>query len=183
VDQELKDIIKGCKKHNTQAQKDCYSRFYGKMFPLCLRYVGQREEAQEVLNDAFLKVFTSINQYQGIGSFEGWIRKIVVHKCLDYLRSVSRHRNTIKNPDTFFCPTTISSEAEEQHHYYYLSWLLNGLPEQHKNVFNLFVLDGYNHQEIGRKLNITVANSKYCLHQARKALQENLKTIQENERS
>jgi len=170
-------------KRNPRAQEELYARFYGIMLPVCLRYVGHKEEAQEVLNDAFLKIFESIASFKSKGSFEGWVRRIVINKCLDYLRSTAARKRATDTTELFLYTSAISSETDEDAEWHYLSWLLNQLPEQHKKVFNLFVIDGFNHKEISDMLSISISNSKYCLHQARKALQENYKRLEENERS
>lgn len=179
----MSDLIKGCRKGNKKSQEEFYSRFYGVMFPICLRYVGNKEEAREVLNDAFLKALTFIHTYSGKGSLEAWVRRIVVNKCLDYLRHISKYRSTIllTEQDDYRHGRVGDFEYEVEHHY--LSWLLNELTPIQRGVFNLFALEGYSHEEIGKTLGISVSNSKYLLHQARKVLKDRIKKNETDERS
>ena len=169
MDQALASLVKGCKKGEQWAQERLYARYYGEFMPVCERYLGPRGQSEEALNDAFLKIFDKIDTYRGKGSFEGWMKRILINHCLDLLRKNERKLDTNDDLDGLE-RLRADTPADEQNEF--LKWLLNQLPDQHKKVFNLYVIDGFKHKEIAKMLGMTQANSKYCLHQARKALKE-----------
>ncbi len=148
------------------------------MFALCLRYCRNREEAEDVLQNGFITVFRNIQNFRGDGSFEGWIRKIIVNTALMHLRSKKNELNfsdveelgTKAHPESQF---DIASEINANE----LKKMLDRLPEGYRLVFNLFAIEGYSHKEIGVMLNINEGTSKSQLSKARNYLQEMLKNI------
>jgi RNA polymerase sigma factor (sigma-70 family) len=166
------EMIEGCKKGNRQAQKLLYDRFSGKMYALCCRYVKDKMEAEDVLVTAFTKILDRINQYKGEGSFEGWIRRIMVNESLSYLR---------KNKSMYL---EIDIQAADQEPDYEkmdnqleakdLLTLISELPSGYRIVFNLFAIEGYSHKEIGEQLGINESTSKSQLSRARSFLQKRL---------
>jgi len=167
-----KDWIEGCKKQDSRAQELLYSHYSGKMYALCCRYVPSKMEAEDVLVTAFTKLFERIDQYKGEGSFEGWMRRIVVNESLTYLR---RNKNMYleteieavdRNPDYAQLETHL--EADD------LLSLVNQLPTGYRMVFNLYAIDGFSHKEIAEQLGISENTSKSQLSRARAVLQKNL---------
>lgn len=158
------------------------------MMNICARYAGTREDAEEMLNNGFLKVFSNIDQYEGKGSFEGWMKRVMVNVCLDFLKSRA-HRNNSKLvimggedalPDDIFDHTLYKqgvfseSENERKFNAQELMNLLNLLPEQTRMVFNLFVFESYSHREIAQMLDMAERTSQWHLAVARKTLSEAL---------
>ncbi len=169
-----KTILQGCKQYERSAQEALYRQCYAPMMRVALRYLINEADAASVLNRAMLKVFTKIDQFQGAPEqFEAWIRRIVVNESLDCLRS---QRQLLA-----FEPLECGAEASETpaaDHYaneQNILSLLAQLPRTSATVFNLYVLEGYSHREIGEQLNITEANSKWHLHAARQKLQNLLR--------
>lgn len=164
--------IEGCIKNDRNAQKVVYESLYGIMLALCKRYVNP-EEAQEVLNNGFLNVFKKIEQYDQKGSFEGWVRKIMINKSLDYLKSHKSYKSIIvSKPDyetTNQVTYNLASLAIDTEELYEMIRKLNPIT---KAVFNMIAIDGYKHKEVADQLNITEVNSRWHLASARKQLQE-----------
>lgn len=164
------ELVEACKNNDRIAQRLLYDRYSPNMFGVCLRYVKTREEAEDVLIEAFFKVLTNIGQYYGLGSFEGWIRRIVVNEALMFLRRRHNFKMTveisaIEPPAT---PSRVLDELAAQD----ILRLLDQLPTGYRTVFNLYVLEGYKHREIAEILEISINTSKSQLILAKKRLQE-----------
>ena len=166
-------LIKGCKENKPKAQKELYETYARKMMAVCLRYTNDRESAQDLLQDGFIKVFTAIGTYSGNGSFEGWMRKIFVNTALEYLRKNDILRETvdIASPDTLKEPDYSALEkisADE------LMELVRELPTGFRTVFNMFAIEGYSHKEIAEALGINESTSRSQFTRAKKLLQKKL---------
>jgi RNA polymerase sigma factor (sigma-70 family) len=164
------ELIKGCIRRNPAAQKRLYDTFSSKMYALCCRYVKDSMEAEDVLVTAFTKVLDKIDQYKSEGSFEGWIRRIVVNESLTYLR---RNRNMYleleleaANYEPDYQTVSDHLEAED------LLKMIGELPSGYRIVFNLYAIDGYSHKEIAEQLGISENTSKSQLSRARAYLQK-----------
>ncbi len=170
---EDKDLIQGCRQKDRLAQKYLYQRYYGKMLGICMRYTSQKSEAIDVLNQAFLKVFEKIDQYQPSGSFSGWIAKIVFNTAIDYIRRHTLYKEVMD----YNSEQEVSMDAAifEQLYVEDLYQSIQRLPASSRNVFSLYVIDGYKHREIADLLNISINTSKWQLAEARKQLQKDLK--------
>ncbi len=166
------ELIEGCQRQNREAQHTLYRIHSGKMYALCCRYVKDRMEAEDVLVTAFTKIFEKIGQYKGEGSFEGWIRRVVVNESLTYLR---RNKN-------MYLETDIEDAAyepdyrklENQLEADDLLRMIETLPVGYRTVFNLYAIDGFTHQEIADQLGISENTSKSQLSRARALLQKKL---------
>ncbi len=161
-------IIKQCKKNDPKAQRALFDTHAPKMLAVCSRYTKTLEEAEEVLSNGFIKVLTRIKQYNGEGSFEGWIRRIMVNESLNYIRGkqalfVEIDENKLSKQDFF---VEEENFAEEE-----LLKMIAQLPEGYRAVFNLYAIEGYNHKEIAEKLGVTESTSKTQLRRARLHLQ------------
>lgn len=171
----LDKIIKGCKKNKPEAQKALYEHLSRKMFGVCLQYSKDYTEAEDVLQDGFVKVFTKISQFNFNGSFEGWVRRIVVncalerHRKKNLLYSVSN----IQDYDYKLAYDDVMGEISSKE----LLGLVQELSPQYKIVFNLYAIEGFSHKEIGEKLNISAGTSKSNLSRARNILQNKVKAL------
>jgi RNA polymerase sigma-70 factor (ECF subfamily) len=167
----LEEIIEGCIKNDRLSQKQLYERLYGKMMGVCMRYANDKDQATEMLNSGFFKVFNTIGSYQkktGTG-IEAWIYRIMINTAIDYIRRDARHQHeeighTIYIADGADVVSTLST-AE-------IMALINKLSPAYRAVFNLYVVEGYNHNEIGTLLGISEGTSKSNLAKARAKLQE-----------
>lgn len=164
------ELIKGCKTNDRLAQKCLYEKYAAKMFGVCKRYVKTIENAEEVVVIAFCKVFQKIDMYSGKGSFEGWIRRIIVNEALMFLRKNYRFNEHI---DITEMPVkavniTIEDELSAQE----ILALLQELPTGYRTVFNLYVVEGYKHKEIAEILGISINTSKSQLILAKRRMRE-----------
>ncbi len=166
------ELIEGCKKKDRHAQRFLFEHYSGRMLSLCYRYVKDRMDAEDVMVTAFAKIFDRVGQYKGDGSFEGWVRRIMVNESLTYLR---KNRNMYletdieaaeREPD--FDKLDSAMEAED------LMKLISELPTGYRIVFNLYAIDGFSHQEIATQLGISENTSKSQLSRARALLQRRL---------
>lgn len=168
-----KELILACRKQNRKAQKMLYERYSPAMFGVCRRYVKAREAAEDVLVEGFFKVLTKIGQYSGEGSFEGWIRRIIVNEALMHIRKNQKHKPTIEINNNLDRPTKITIQDEMQAND--ILGLMNKLPTGYRTVFNLYVIEGYKHREIADILDISINTSKSQLILAKKRMQELVK--------
>ncbi|RIV22535.1 sigma-70 family RNA polymerase sigma factor [Fibrisoma montanum] len=177
----LSDLLAGCLRNHRQSQELLYRQFYGYAMGVCLRYTPTREEALEVLNDGFLKVFTRLDQYNPEHSFKGWLRRILINTALDHYRHEIHH---YKHDDIDRAGQTIVSDqadAFSQLAHEDLIGLVQRLSPAYRIVFNLYVIDGFSHEEIAEKLTISVGTSKSNLARARENLRVLLKQMNHDE--
>lgn len=162
------ELIKGCVKKDPNCQRILFDQYAGRMMSLCMRYVDD-EEAKDVLQVGFLKVFDYIHQYKGEGSFEGWMRRVFVSVAIRYISKKKVKTVDIDEMDadnSFEDPDVITKLSEDEIHR-----LIRKLPEGYRAVFNLHVVEGYSHEEIGSLLKIQATTSRTQLLKARKMLQ------------
>ena len=170
------DLIKGCIKQDRKCQEELFRRFAGKMLVVCMRYARHQMEAEDMLQDAFIKVFTHIERYEGKGSFEGWIRKIVVNTALKHIDRKSFTQEQIgveQDYDAAVDPDVFSHLGERE-----LLKMVADLPEGYRVVFNLYAIEGYSHKEIAELLDIGESTSRSQLVKARKMLQDRVLNVQ-----
>lgn len=164
-----KKLIEGCVQQDSKCQKEVFQRFAGKMMAVCLRYTRHHMEAEDIIQEAFIKVFNNIDKFQFKGSFEGWIRKIVVNTALKKYNKKSFQNEVIGLPE-------FTDQAADPVVYNALSvaeimQLLAKLPDGYRVVFNLYAIEGYSHKEISDLLGIQESTSRSQLVKARKMLQ------------
>jgi len=166
------ELIQGCIKGKDSYQHEVYKRFSPKMFGVCLRYCGSREEAEDVLQDAFIKVFRKIDTFKFNGSFEGWIRRIMINTAIrnKYTHFRAHEVNTLEGIEHPSIDEKITSNLSMMD----LMKLVNQLPQGYKIVFNLFAIEGYAHKEIAEMLGIQEATSRSQFLRARQFLREKL---------
>lgn len=179
IDQNLDLLIQGCLKKDRQSQKLLYKQFYGYAMSICMRYTRNHEDAVEVLNDSFLKVFLRIGQYDRKREFKSWFRKILVNSALDKLKKELKNKNQIQIEDLEISSGQISQQETFQQND--LLSLIQKLSPAYRSVFNLYVIDGYNHEEIADMLGISSGTSKSNLAKARMRLKELLVKIDKDE--
>jgi RNA polymerase sigma factor (sigma-70 family) len=167
------DLIQDCIGQDRQAHSKLYSKFAPKMFVVCLRYSKNREEAEEILQEGFLKTFQFLHQFKGEGSLESWMRKIMVNCALQRLRNNSRLAPVVSiesYEEHFIMQDHIESRIGSKE----LLRMVMSLPPAYKLVFNLYVFDGYKHREIAEMLGISEGTSKSNLSDARTFLKKQL---------
>lgn len=156
------------------AQKVLYDRLAPRMFPLCIRYVGDRTLAEDILQDGFVTLFTHLGSYKGDGSFEGWARRIFVTTALMYLRK----KDALKMSDDLEAARGLKTDTASQVQnigYKELMKLIMTLPPGFRTVFNMYAIEGYSHKEISEMLGISETTSRTQLSRARTWLQEKIK--------
>ncbi len=164
-------------KGDRAAQKRLYELLAPKMFPVCMRYIGDRVQAEDLLQEGFITLFTRLNSYKGEGSFEGWARKIFVTTALMSLRK----KDALKMSDDLEAARGIKAETVNQVQnigYKELMELVMSLPDGFRTVFNLYVIEGYSHKEIGEMLGISEITSRSQLSRARIILQNRIKELE-----
>ncbi|MBW3129959.1 RNA polymerase sigma factor [Hymenobacter profundi] len=166
------DLIAACRQGNSRAQKLLYERFAGLMLSVCLRYLRHREDAEEVMIGGFVKVFRALDQYRHEGSFEGWIRRIMVNEALGQLRRKEPLHLAIDDVPSTAAVTPATADTQLQADD--MLALLAELPAGYRTVFNLYALEGYSHPEIAELLGISEGTSKSQLSKARAMLQRRL---------
>ena len=172
-------LVTALKQGENRAYKVVYERYAGKMLAVCTRYVANRADAEEIMLDGFMRVFEKVSQFREDGSFEGWIRRIMVTESLMFLRRNKAWRQELSidevttEPDYEWAETSL--EAED------LLRMVNQLPDGYRTVFNLYAIEGYSHAEIAEMLGISEGTSKSQLSRARSFLQVSLKKIEQNQ--
>lgn len=172
-----KELIKGCLREDRRCQKEVFRRYAGKMLAACRRYTRHQMEAEDIVQDAFIKVFDRIGQFRGQGSFEGWIRRIVIHTALKNYSKSSFQKELIGMEDYNDQPVSPKALSELQQEDILRE--ISKLPDGYKLVFNLYVIEGYSHKEIAKSLGIEESTSRSQLTKARKMLQYRLLKLQQ----
>ena len=170
-------LIESCIKGDRASQKALYDRLAARMFPVCMRYVGDREQAEDVLQDGFVTLFTRLDTYKGEGSFEGWARKIFVNTALMSLRK----KDALKMSEDLEAARGLKTETSSQVQnigYKELMELIMTLPPGFRTVFNMYSIEGYSHKEIAEILGISETTSRTQLSRARIWLQKKIKEIE-----
>ncbi len=169
-------IIRGCKKNERKAQRLLYDRYAPKMLGVCMRYAQNRHEAEDILQEGFIKIFLRIKQFENKGSFEGWIKKIIVNTAISNFRKNNRHYyheeidNISENNTRTYVPNYEFTKNE-------LLQVIRELPEGYRIVFNLFAIEGYKHKEIAELLNINETTSKSQFSRAKKLIKKRLEKL------
>lgn len=174
----LEKLIEQCKNKNVNAQSQLYKLYASKLFSLCLKYSKNYAEAEDNLQDAFVTIFNKIHQYTNKGSFEGWIKRITINTALQRYRQVSVFN--LVNEDAIE-DTDVTLEGEEDNiNLDFLLQIIQALPDRYRLVFNLYVLDGFSHNEISEMLKISSGTSKSNLSRARLILKEKIEDYKAN---
>ena len=171
--QEEKELIELAVANNRHAQQKIYSKFSPRMLSVCRQYIKDLHNAEDIMITAFMKAFTNLNKFEHKGSFEGWIRRIMINECISYIR-VQKKVKFIEDEnyieDSF-------NNIESQFSIEDIQSLIDNLPDGYKMVFNLYCVEGFKHQEIATMLGINEGTSKSQLSHARKMLQEQINKL------
>jgi RNA polymerase sigma factor (sigma-70 family) len=171
-----KELIQGSIREDVHCQKALFERYAGKMMGVCLRYARHRLEAEDLLQEAFVKAFDNLASFKFQGSFEGWLRRIVVNTALKQhqRKHFTNEQIAVEHfPDRPQPPKAYARLGEQE-----LMAMINALPEGYRLVFNLYAIEGYSHKEIAAKLKIKESTSRSQLVKARKLLQTQLEKLQ-----
>jgi len=175
--EELNLHIRGCTLNNRESQKKIYCSFYGYAMAVCNRYTNNQEDAVEILNDGFLKVFRELHNYTPaysdvIGSFKGWLRKIMMYTAIDHFRKFHKHQMMTELDTVVFQLPSGGEDALERISYDEIIAAIKELSPGYRTVLNLFIVEGQSHEEISEQLGISIGTSKSNLAKARRQLQK-----------
>jgi len=175
------DLISGCIEGNRRMQEELYRRFSPRMYAVCLRYAGNAEEAEDILQEGFIKIFKKLDSFRSEGSFEGWVRRIFVNTAIEHFRRkrylspvTEKEENTIEAKFT----SVLDELAEKD-----ILALVQELSPGYRTVFNMYVVEGYTHKEIADMLGISEGTSKSQLSRAKVILQEMVKIFIDKQRT
>nr|WP_299288933.1 sigma-70 family RNA polymerase sigma factor [uncultured Mucilaginibacter sp.] len=171
LEPKLTELISGCQSGKRKAQEMLYQLFASKMLGVCMRYATDKMEAEDMLQNGFIKVFSKIKDYRGEGAFEGWVRRIMVHAAIEYYRKNHKMMQLVEmslagTEQSVLAVATHSLEAKD------LLAMIQTLPPGYRLVFNLYAIEGYAHKEIAEMLGISEGASKSQLSRARTILKE-----------
>ena len=172
------ELIEQCIANDKAAHNELYRRFARMVMGVALRYSRSREDAQDVVQDSFVKVFVSLKNYKGEGSFEGWIRRITVNTAINHSKKVlkfTQESDVTEQYDLSYDDHTLSNLSANE-----MLEMIQQLPPGFRTVFNLFAIEGYSHEEIGQMLGISEGTSKSQLSRARQSLASQIKTKYKN---
>ncbi len=175
--QEETELIKLAVENNRQAQQQIYSRFSSKMLSVCRQYIKDIQLAEDVMITSFMKVFINLSKFEHKGSFEGWIRRIMVNECISYLRVQKKVKFT---EDEIYVEESFNA-IDSKFSTDQIQFLIDALPDGYKMVFNLYAIEGYKHNEIAKMLGINEGTSKSQLSHARKMLQTQINTLKKQD--
>jgi RNA polymerase sigma factor (sigma-70 family) len=175
--EELYLLIKGCSLNQRESQKKLYHSFYGYAMAVCGRYTAKEADAAEILNDGFLKVFKEIHHFKpaysdALSSFKGWLRKIMVFTAIDHFRKYNKHQRNAELETAVIHMPAETVSATDKISYDEIIRFIQELSPAYRTVLNLFIVDGFTHEEIAKELGISVGTSKSNLAKARKQLQK-----------
>ena len=165
------EILQGCLKNQPAAQQELYSKYSPKMLSVCYRFARNREDAEDMLQEGFIRVFTQIHQFQSKGSFEGWIRRIIVHTCINHLKKHKKFNDSVDIAQAHTLhvredsvPSIIQAKQVVE--------CIRMLPIGYRTVLNLFAIDGYTHREIAQMLDIEESTSRSQYTRAKAMLEQ-----------
>lgn len=165
------EIVSACLRGDSKYEWALYEKYAPRMYAICLRYAKHKEEAQDFLQEGFIKVFENLKNYRGDGSLEGWIRRIVVNVILKSFRKMSYKMEVREN---YLEPATLSADAVSKLSEKDLNQMICELPDGYRLVFNLYVIEGFSHKEIATELGINESTSRSQLMKARNVLQQKI---------
>lgn len=174
---ELLEWVQACREGNARAQRKLFKHYYGSVMAICMRYAGSSDEAADMLNEGFLKVFSNLDKYEDTGSFEAWLKRVVRNAALDYLRKYENKVDAVdidgipewQLSDHHFNDAVARLSAQE------IVSMIQMLPPVTRTVFNMFVFEGFSHGEIAEQLNISENTSAWHVNSARSRLKMALK--------
>jgi RNA polymerase sigma factor (sigma-70 family) len=172
-----RQIIEGCARHERKAQKLLYEKYSRLLMGICMRYAGGKDEAEDILQDSFLKIFFAIGDFSGTGSFIGWLRKIVVNTAITHYHANLKYRYYVDIEDYAKVETEGMGFEEDFFTADELIKVLNELPDGYRMIFNLYAVEGYKHKEIGAMLGIDTNTSKSQYSRAKAVIRSKLEKL------
>jgi RNA polymerase sigma factor (sigma-70 family) len=179
VDIRLQELFEGCLNNSRKQQEAFYKILAPKMMAICMRYARDKDTAQDIMQDGFVKVFKNLRNYRGEGSMEGWVRRIMTHSAISYYRKASRMvlvddftENGVSMGNSYNGNNLETTD---------LMNLVQQLPDTYRSIFNMYAIDGYSHKEIGQNLNISELLSRTNLSRARTILKSKLSSMEPKE--
>jgi RNA polymerase sigma factor (sigma-70 family) len=166
------DLIRGCMEGDRRMQKLLYDQFSSKMYAVCLRYMGNSDDAQDILQEGFIKVFRNLEKFRGDGSFEGWMRRIFVNTAIEQIRKRKTDLSLTEKEEVIELKAVSALDNINEKD---LLQIVSELSPGYRTVFNMYVVEGFNHKEISETLGISEGTSKSQLARARMILQEKIK--------
>ncbi len=176
MDTPLEQLVKGCLRGDRHSQRSLYEQYKVPMFRLCLRYAKDRHEAEDLLQEGFIKVFSDLHQFSHRGALGGWIRRVMVNVALQHIRKNKQLFTTIEIEsigDNHATDEIIFSELGAKN----LTKMIQQLPPGYRTVFNMYVIEGYSHKEIADQLSISENTSKSQLSKAKASLRKRLEKV------
>ncbi|MFC2138018.1 RNA polymerase sigma factor [Bacteroidota bacterium] len=174
---DINDIVEGCRKKNKRAQQALFERYAPVLLGICMRYVKDKSEAEDILQEGFLKIFLNINEFAGKGSFENWMKKIIVNTAITFYHRNYKHHQNIDIDDVSEGEVITLENPEGEYNTNELLNLINSMPQGYKVIFNLYAIEGYKHKEIAEMLKIDENTSKSQYARARKWMQNKLEQL------
>jgi len=174
------DLIQGCLVDNRRSQEALYQKFSPKMYAICLRYASNADDAADLLQEGFIKVFKNLQKFRGEGSFEGWMRRVFVNTCIEHFRKKVYLNSITENEERTiedYSANALDNLAEKD-----IVQLIQELSPGYRTVFNLYVVEGFSHKEIGDLLQISEGTSKSQLARAKMLLQKRVKNLMEEKK-
>ncbi len=186
INVQISEVIKGCQDRDENCQRELYNRFFGLMMAVCFRYCDCKQDAEDIVQEGFVKVFEKIDSFDNAGSFEGWLKRVFVNMCLDNIRRRKMQFLSINEGDNedYLLGSTEQEEKEEN---VLLTSIgrdnlmkaIQNLSPMYRTVFNLYVVEGYTHVEIAEMLEVSEGTSKSNLFKAKKKLRKDIQEILE----
>jgi len=170
-------IIEGCARHNRKAQQVLYDQYSRFLLGICLRYATDKDEAEDILQESFLKIFLNIKDFSGTGSFIGWLRKVTVNTAITHYHKNLKYRYHVEIEEYVSVETGVTSFEEDFFNSEELFKVLNELPAGYRMVFNLYAIEGYKHKEIAEILGIDTNTSKSQYSRAKAVLRDKLEKL------
>lgn len=170
------ELIKGCIQGHRQAQNNFYNKYSPLLFGITLRYAKNRTDAEDILQESFIKIFKYLKDFRAEGALEGWMRRIIVTTTFNFYKRKS-HINSNIEPEHVRIPITGDNEVVSKMSHDELLNIINGLPNGYRMVFNMNTFEGYSHKEIGELMNISVNTSKSQLSRAKSSLQKTITNL------
>ncbi|MBR6758682.1 MAG: sigma-70 family RNA polymerase sigma factor [Bacteroidaceae bacterium] len=171
-----KELIEACISNKREAQRQLYDRYAPLMMAVAQRYVGDYDVAQDVLQEAFIKVFSSLHTFSATGSLEGWIRRIVINSALEYLRTNDILHESVELEEIALSATTTETVIDNISADELLATIAT-LPSGFRTVFNMFAIEGYSHKEIAQQLGVTESTSRSQYNRAKALLKKKLENM------
>jgi RNA polymerase sigma-70 factor (ECF subfamily) len=173
----LEEVIEGCKKNKRKAQLDLYDQYASLLLTVCMRYVADKSEAEDILQEGFLKILKNIREYSGKGHFENWMKKIMINTAITHFHKEKKHyyHDEIENVHDFELQFTLSPDKEYDEKELYE--LLKRMPEGYRVIFSLYAVEGYKHKEIAEQLKIEESTSKTQYLRAKSWLIKEMKKL------